>query len=258
MAASALQHLSAAEFDIGHHKAAITTVKEALEFAELCDDLVIRCNCLNLLGVFLLRFRDYGDAERYYEQALRLAVRIGEVNRIAAFALNLAVCQIRLGRPEGALPLLDRANETFSALNDRYYLTSTLIALAEAHLGLGRDREAQAILDSAAIPAEQFGDPLLLARTHVAYGRVFTANRDYSSALRAFRLALDLARRAQVPYMQGEAYHELGDLYMLRGQVEDARRCWQTALSIYADVPSPEVDALVEKLRRIAGAGAAS
>lgn len=258
MAASVLQHLSAAEFDIGHHKAAITTVKEALEFAEQCDDLVIRCNCLNLLGVFLLRFRDYGNAEHYYGQALRLAVRIGEVNRIAAFALNLAVCQIRLGRPEGALPLLERANETFSALNDRYYLTSTLIAQAEAHLGLGRDREAQAILDSAAIPAEQFGDPLLFARTHVAYGRVFAANRDYSSALRAFRLALDLARETQVPYMQGEAYHELGDLHMLRGCVEAARHCWQMALSIYADVPSPEVDALMDKLGRNAAAGAAS
>lgn len=247
-AAVALQHLSAAQFDVGRHQEAIVTVEAALDLAERCDDLAIRCNCLNNLGIFLLRLGDHARAEHYYRQALLLADQIGDANRIAVFALNLAVCQIRLGRPEGALPLLDRAYETFSTLDDRYYVTSTLIAQAEAHLGLGRDQDAQVLIDSAALPAEQFGDPMQLARVHVAYGHIFTAADAYPAALRAFHLALEFAREAHVPYMQSVAYRSLGDLYKLMGQGESARRSWRRALTGLGDQPTPEADALRRKL----------
>lgn len=257
-AARALQHLSAAQFDAGLHQEAISTVEVALELAERGDDLAVRCTCLNNLGVFLLRLGDHARAEHYYRQALLLADQIGDTNRIAAFTLNLAVCQIRLRRPEGALPLLERAYETFATLDDRYYLTSTLIAQAEMHLGLGRDRDALALIDSAAVPAEQFGDPVQLARVHVAYGRIFAAAEDFPAAIRAFRLALRFAREAHVPYMQSVAYRSLGDLYELMQQAGAARRCWRLALACFGDLPSPEVVALRRKLGLDSATGAAS
>jgi tetratricopeptide (TPR) repeat protein/DNA-binding SARP family transcriptional activator len=246
--AVALQHVSTPRFDAGSYEEAIATVEEALEFAERCDDPAIRCNCLNSLGVFLLRLGDHARAEYYYEQALRLAEQIGDTNRTAAFALNLAVCQIRLDRPEGALPLLERAYETFSTLDDRYYLASTLIAQADAHLCLGRERDAQALIDSAAILAEQFSEPMQLARLHVMFGRIFAVGHDYPAALRAFRLALGFAREARVQSMETLAYRSIGDLYQLMGRTDAARRCWRKALSGLGDLSSPEVAALRRKL----------
>ena len=257
-AASALQHLSAAQFDAGQHKEAIATIEEALELAAGCHDLAIRCNCLNSLGVILIRLGDHRRAEHYYQQALRLADQIGEESRTAAYAMNLALCQVRLERPESALPLLDRAYETFSRLDDQRYLTTTTIAQAEAHLGLGRFRSAQALIDTAAVQAERFGDPVPLARVHVVYGKIFTAGGDHTAALRAFRLALGFARDANVPYMQGVAHRSIGDINELIGNADLARDHWHSALAIYGDdVPSPEVETLRLKLGTN-GAGAAA
>jgi DNA-binding SARP family transcriptional activator/tetratricopeptide (TPR) repeat protein len=248
-AARALQHLSAAQFDAGRHQEAIATVEEALRLAERYDqDLATRCHCLNNLGVFLLRLGDHARAEHYYRQALVLAGQIGDTNRIAAFTMNLAVCQIRLGRPETALPLLDRAFETFSKLDDRVHLTSTLIAQAEAHLGLGRSRDAKALIDAAAVPAEQSADAMQLARAHLVHGRIYSAAGELPAALRALRLALVFARRSQLPYMQGLVLHSLGDVHELMERTDAARRCWRQAVACIDDLPSPEVETLKRKL----------
>lgn len=248
-AAAALQHLSAPLFDAGRHQEAIATVEEALRLAEVSDaDLTTRCHCLNNLGVFLLRLGDHARAEHYYQQALALAGQIGDTNRIAALTMNLALCQIRLGRPEGALPLLDRAFETFSRLDDPIHLTSTLVAQAEAHLALGRNRDAQALIDAAAVPAERIGDAMQLARVHVAHGRIFIAAGELPAALRALRLALIFARRSQLSYMQSLVLRTLGDLYELMRRNDDARRCWRQAVACIDDLPSPEVEALKRKL----------
>ena len=247
-AAATLQHLSAAQFDAGHYKQAIATVKEALELANQCEDLAIRSNCLNNLGLFMNGLGDHSQAEHYYQRALLLADHIGDGNRIAAFALNVAICEIRLDRPESALPLLERAHETFASLDDQYYLTSTLIAQAEAHLGLRRTRHASALIDSAALTAERLGKPIQLARLHVAYGRIHAAGHDYSAAMSAYRQALDFAREARVPYMQSVAYRGIGDLYGLMGDYDKARHSWRRALSAYGDIESPEVEILRQRL----------
>lgn len=256
-AGSALHHLSTAQFDAGLHKDAITTLEEALELAETGDDPEVRCNCLNSLGVFLVHLGDHARAEHCYQQALRLADQIGNGNRAAAFAMNLAECQVRLERPEYALPLLERAYETFSTLDYQHYLTITVITQAEAHLGLRRIRSAQALIDTAAVQAEQSGDPMPLARVHVVYGRIFAASGDHPAALRAFRLALGFADEANVPYMQGVAHRGIGDLYELMGRADVARHHWRRALAVYDGVPSPEVEALRLKLG-LDGAGAAA
>jgi DNA-binding SARP family transcriptional activator/tetratricopeptide (TPR) repeat protein len=247
-AAVALHHLCAVQFDVGHYSEGIATAEEALEIAGRCHDLPITCNSMNSLGIFLLRLGDYARAEHYYRQALLIADQIGDSNRIAAFALNLAVCQVRLERPENALPLLERAHETFSALGDRYYLTSTLIAQAEAHLGLRRTRSAQAVIDSAAVLAEQLGDPSQLARVHLVYGQNFVAARDYPAALHAFELSLDFARKSEVPYMEGLAYGKIGDVHNLAGRPDAARGYWRRALAAYGDLSSQEVQILRRRL----------
>ena len=246
-AAAALQHLSGAQFEAGLHEEAFTTLEEALERADQCQDIAIKCNCLNTLGVFLLRLGDHIRAERYYQQALLLADQIGDSNRVAAFALNLAVCETRLERPERALPLLERAHEIFSTLGDQHHLTKALIAEAEAHLGLGRVRYAKALIDSAAVHAESFGDPEQLAGLHVVHGQIFADDHDYPAALRAFRLALGFARAAGIPYLNGIAYRHIGDLHDLLGQPDAARRYWRKALAVYGDLSTPEVDTLRRK-----------
>ena len=248
-AAAALQHLSAVQFDSGLYEDGFATLEEALEFAGQSQDSAITCNCLNTLGVFLSRLGDHARAVPYLQQALLHADQIGDGGRIGAFAINLAVCEIHLGRPESALPLLERAHETFSTLRDQFHLTEALISEAEAHLGLHRIRSAQALVDSAAAGAEHFGDPLQLARVHLAHGQIFANDRDYPAALRAFRLAHEFARAADVPFMRGIVYRHIGDLHESLGRADAARRYWRRALAVYSDLSfSPEVDALRRKI----------
>jgi DNA-binding SARP family transcriptional activator/tetratricopeptide (TPR) repeat protein len=246
-AASALHHLASAQFEAGLHEKAFDTLEEALELANLGQDLTVKCNCLNTLGIFLLRLGDHVRAAHYLRRALPLADQIGDRNRSAAFALNLAVCETRLDRPESALPLLERAHETFSTLGDQFHLTTTLIAEAEAHLGLRRSRTAQALIDSAAVLAERFGDPEQLARLHVIHGRIFATHRSYPAALHAFQLALDFAHTAAIPYLTGIACRQIGDLHDLLGEPDTARRYWREALDVYDGISTPEVDELRRK-----------
>lgn len=245
--AAALHHLASAQFEAGLHDEAFATLDEALELANLCKDIVVKCNCLNTLGLFLIRLGDYARAEYYCHQALPLADRIGDANRIAVIAQNLAVCEVRLDHPGSALPLLERAHETFTTLGNQLHLTTTLTTEAEAHLALGRVQSARALIDSAAVLAERFEDPEQLAELHLVHGRIFVNDQDHPAALRAFQLALDFARAADIPYLIGTAYRQIGDLHDLLGQPETARRNRLEALAVYGSMSNPEVDELRRK-----------
>ncbi|HET9173266.1 MAG TPA: BTAD domain-containing putative transcriptional regulator [Actinospica sp.] len=257
--AAALHHLGIARFEAGQYAEGVAAVEQALVLAEAGHDPTLERNCINSLAVFWMDLGDYDNAERRCSQALRLADQDGDSRGVAIFALNLAECDTLLHRPESALPLLDRALETFERLEQVSQQTNVMIVQAHAQLELGRVQHAAALIDSAAAVAERMGDQLQLASVYMVYGRLAVARDSPTAAITAFLQALDHATNAETPFMQATALRHLGDATENVYGTVHARRHWRRALMLYGGTTrSPETDLLRERLSRPYKAGAAA
>jgi DNA-binding SARP family transcriptional activator len=66
----------------------------------------------------------------------------------------------------------------------------------------------------------------------------------YADGLAAYRRALDLLRQLGMRFDVGMTLAELGDLLAARGDLEDARRCWERSLTRLREFGHPEAERL--------------
>ena len=165
-------------------------VWESLKATESVDAL----NTLNNWAAIEVREQRLAEAEALYRRALNVRRSLfGPSAALAALLNNLGKLQLRLGRPEQALPLLQEA----VALAREYAGENSLNALA-AMAGLG---EAQAVTGEAEAARatlaelerrtrEHFGDShLLMAITHLAQARRLQSAGQARGALRRLEAA---------------------------------------------------------------------
>jgi tetratricopeptide (TPR) repeat protein len=253
--AVSLYHLGMAVFEAGQYNMGIAHTQRALELARTIRDIGVERNCINNLGEFHSQCGDYPPAEACYQQALTLSQQLGDTRNIALAALNLGDVHTRQYRPDTALPLLDRALETFHKLEDQYSETSTLLAQARAYLQLDQEQKARTLLDRATILAEQIGNPSQLANAQLTAGAVHLAYKDHNAALQAYKGALSSARKGSRQLLQAAAHHGIGDSLDAAGKRAAARNHWRHALSLYDPVRTKEVEILRARLNT---SGAAS
>lgn len=256
--AVALQHLAAALFDSGGYEEGVASVERALELARSVPDVTIERNCVNSLGDFWFDLGDHAKAEAFYRQALVLADQAGDSRGAAIVLVNLSECVTLRHHAEAALPLLDRALETFEALGDVLRQTNVLIVQARAHLELGRLNSAATLIDSAAAMAERSAEPFQLARIHLVYGHLATADGSSAAAIAAFRQALEHAVAAGTPFLEAAVLRVLGDAEARVNGGSQARRHWRRALLLHQTMQTPETDLLRARLAESDGTNAAA
>ncbi len=164
-----------------------------------------------------------------------------EVRRDALRLTNEAATLLGQGQAEKAARLLRQAADD---LPDH---PSILLNLGGAYVILGRFTEAEAVLRRASESAPN--DPMVWSNLGAAVLRVPVLSNDECQrrAIDAFRKALELDWRAP-----NVAYH-LGLVHRLRGEWQEAARCFQIALD--ADPRDRDAESLRDQMREKAAGG---
>jgi DNA-binding SARP family transcriptional activator/tetratricopeptide (TPR) repeat protein len=275
--AEALNNLTVVDLRHGRYQQAADTLLQSLELHEETGDHLGRARALGNLGIVRFQQGRYLEAVRYQEQALECFRRIGDqageprtLNNLCIILLrqgryqqaadgfrhaltlrpdvasecdclaNLGVALLRLGHYQDGMTSLSqalaRSRETASLAREAY----CLVHLGLADLRQGRCQQAADQLRRAVALSRKEGDQSGEADALNGLGEVFLAMGRPGPAHDQHSRALSLATQIGDRYEQARAHNGLGYASHAGDTPEAARRHWQDALAIYADMGVPE------------------
>ncbi len=188
---------------------------------------------LNSLGLALRDLGRTGEAGERFEEAARLARRLGDRRQEAAALLNLGRMTGRGGNPVEAIGHLTRSVGLLRSIRDPHLLPGALNVLGEAHWRVGEGeralvhhRRALGLLDSEAEYGERAATLNFIGRALVDLGELEDAREAYGECL-------DLYRRSGDEVGMARAWSGLGLVAKKAGDLEAAQRHYRRALGLY-------------------------
>ena len=147
--------------------------------------------------------------------------------------LNLADLEQAAANYESAIRTYRRALDVTESLAQ----ADVLVQKAKALTGIGsclerigRWKEAQNVLEDAALAARQAGDDLELGRVNIKLGKILLGQGRLDAALESGETALKLVGKTD-PSTRGFALNLLGTVHNFKGDSETSARCFEDALS---------------------------
>jgi diguanylate cyclase (GGDEF)-like protein/putative nucleotidyltransferase with HDIG domain len=169
---------------------------QLLAEAEAAGDERERVALLTFISEVQSRLADWPEAERLAGECIQMAERMDDARLLADALVRHGGTLLRLGRLAEAVQRYQRASDIFTGIGDRYK-----IARCEMNIGIG----------------------------HSMAG-------DVAAAELAYRRAIDLARDAHAPDLDGLASLNLGVLCSRGGRYEEARQAYEDALRLFTMV----------------------
>jgi tetratricopeptide (TPR) repeat protein/DNA-binding winged helix-turn-helix (wHTH) protein len=239
----------------GHDAVAETHLRQALELATVHDVpfavLTVKLN----MGHRHRHAGRLGQAAALYEECAVTAREIGDEERQAKAAHNLAKTLAELDQPYRALEHLRQALLLRRGLGDASALVETHTELVGVHTDLAEFGPAHAHCRDALLLLERVRDLSAVMRLHTARANLALVEGRLDDALGFAREAVVFAERSHTATGEARALTALGHVLARRGDLEPARTAWNRAAGLYRDRERHRRAERVE--RHLAGLGIA-
>ncbi len=168
----------------GNYREADKALRKGLEISlEIAPESALVSQIKRLFGDLYIAMDDYEQAERYANEALKVAEKINERVEIAACYRIFAQLALHNKQGEKAREWYDRAIDLFRMIGSQYELAATRVLAAESNLYEKNERTAMLYMARRYFESEQVAD-------HV---------RKIDNALRAFPVMMTADRAAGKP-----------------------------------------------------------
>lgn len=155
------------------------------------------------------------------------------------FTILLGVCLIDLGEPEQGRQILENLS---GSLEDEQNKLMALLYLAYAHLDLGMYNEALDKCSSLISMAHSFLEYSAKGFNLLGLLELYYRN-DLVTALREFETALDIFRKAELPTNIAAVELNIGNVYNMQGNLDEAEQHWKNSLSINSSIGNLDQEA---------------
>jgi DNA-binding SARP family transcriptional activator/tetratricopeptide (TPR) repeat protein len=198
---------------LGDYRSADEHLRQALDLFTDLDDRASVAQARHGLGQMFNQQNRYDEALDHAVEGLRLRRSLGDSAAVAYSENAVGWILAHLGQPDAALWYCRRALEMHGESGSRTGIADTLDSMAYAHGQLG----------------------------------------DYQQAIAHYERAIEMYKLLGDP--QGEATSRLhrGDVQLAAGQPDAARRSWEQALALLAQVPGADTTEASGRLRSAAG-----
>ena len=148
--------------------------------------------------------------------------------------LNLADLEQAAANYESAIRTYRRALDMNESSPDAFLpeKAKALTGIGSCLERIGRWKEAQNVLEDAAVAAREAGDDLELGRVHVKLGKIHLGQGRIDAALACGETALNLVGNLD-PSARGFALNLLGTAHNFKGDPETSASCFEQALSAF-------------------------
>lgn len=192
----------------------------------------------------LYRLQQGGSqAETFLQQGIDLARAEDDAIVLAQGYHYLGNCYARQGKPE-AIDVLHRALGIVTTRTRQPAQQARIQnTLAEALVRMNRWQEAEAAFHASAEIKERLGDVLGLAMTYGGLGRLYFRQWRFDQAVAYLQRDVDLLSQefeVNVAWIQQHT-NSIGEAHRLQGQLDEAERCFASALSLAGRIPDDAV-----------------
>jgi tetratricopeptide (TPR) repeat protein len=193
----------------------------ALRLAERSGDVVLQAAVSGEWGRHAARAGEAVTAVALLEKSAELGRRAGDDAIVAKALVNLARVELDAGRGGHAMRNIGEALARDQRGELRAATAGLLIDVAAGAFQAGDTAHAELCLEQA-LSLSGGGDRQICERTLAALGGLARARGDYAAAARYGEELLDSSRRGGDLTVAAEALHDLGRIALLAGALEDA------------------------------------
>jgi tetratricopeptide (TPR) repeat protein/DNA-binding CsgD family transcriptional regulator len=170
-------HLDRSEPDLG-----MDYFKKALSLSNEVDDDILLSILFSNIGrahEFLLA---YDSALYYYEISLEKRQDAGGKRGVASSEYNIGSLLIKMNQYEKALRMLASSEEKYMQLKDETGICINKVEIAKALFYMGKEREANIMMDEVFRLAKKLNNPSLLSNVYLGFAPVMASAGRYDSA----------------------------------------------------------------------------
>ena len=187
---------------------------------------------LNSLGVVCRKTEEYQQAQKHYEQAMEIFEELDEIKELGVACSGLGRVYNSLLNFHKAKSLQQKALEISVKTGDKYGETIDYRNLADDHLSLGEYSKAKECYQKALSISKDAGYRQEEAFVYSDLARFYRRQNDLKRGEIYSTKACEIYKEIGDKLFEGCENGELGDLYCLLGKYDDARKCYERALSI--------------------------
>lgn len=214
-------NLGATYYSLGDNAKALEYLFDSLKFAEELDDEVRMATAYTNIGAVYAEDESTHDlAFENYAKALAISEKIDQKDAIGTTALNIGELYYKQGKPDQALPMLQKGLAAFREIDGNIATALNNIGAAyerkkEYDIALGYHKEAIDL-------ALQKENKLDLAKGYQGVGKAKLGLEQYNDAIKAFRSAESTAIEIKGNNELRDAYEGLAMAYEKTGSYKRA------------------------------------
>lgn len=221
----------------GTFDSAIYTYGRMAHEALLKKDTVMYMNVLNDQGITFQMLSDFGKAADNYYQVIRLSRKLKDHAVEARSWYNLGTINQTLNNFNEALEQFKNSEKIYAGeIKDSVQLATLYLAKARVYADIGHNDSAEYFFNKGIVLAESIHSDNLKVAALMGVAFYRSLNKEYSSALREYTRAYDLACHLFDRVVQVDILLELGKTYQKLNAFRDAninfRQAWVQATEL--------------------------
>jgi tetratricopeptide (TPR) repeat protein len=223
----------------------MTWLRMGLDAARALDDAPGTLALLRSMGEWHER-RDAAVAERYDEEALELARKLGDRGAEAAVLSHYGELQRTQGRADKAIEILGQALDIHRETKDARMEAVTLKYLGETYWRKGNFEKAQELQEMALAIFEKLGNTSGVGDIYNKIGSINFAAGDHRAAVGYFQKALAIHEKVGNKSMAAEDLNDMGAARKYLGELDEAMELLSSALDIHEEVGNRRLQAMTK------------
>ena len=221
------------------HASNLEKAQEKLQEAEkLCQSSPIVGNqlygsLLEDLGETYHELNAFGDAEAYYQKALKLHRDVDDIEHQGNSYLGLGYLCLRQGKLNEASTFYQKAIQCHKTVDATLRLGSDYLGLGQIYLQQNRLTEAEAAFQSSLNFGKRANSLHNQGHNYYSFGRLYWSLNKLDDARNACEKALEFYKSSNDTSGQGHVYQTFGDIYISQGRINEAESSFKKSLEFF-------------------------
>lgn len=212
-------------------------LKQVLQDSRLQKDAKLEAQCLREIGVFHKHNSDNAQAKQFWNQALPLAVTVGDLDNEAKILNNLALVAQEGNDLEEAETLYQEALKIKRRIGDRAGEAVSLNNLAVLAYIRGEIDLEEKLLEQSLAISREIGDLDSLAFSLGNMGALYMDKNDPGKSETTLREAIEITRKLRDTEGEAANAYNLAEVLLLQDRTSEAQEWIRIAKAWYVDDP---------------------
>ena len=230
--AAALRHLGIIHYAQGRYEEAEKMYQDSLKITEELGNKSGIASALHELGMIHQRQSGYEEAMKMYQDSLKITEELGDKSGIASTLAQIGILHQDQGRYEEAIEQYQQVKHLSEELGDKSIIAKILRQLGILYQDQGRYEEAVKMHKESLKIEEEMGDKSGIASTLHNLGVIHQAQGEYEEAVKMYKESLKITEELVDKRRIAITIYQLGMIHQDQGRYEEAMKMYKESLKI--------------------------